>query len=293
MNVLCEDLKEHPQASIVPDMQPHEWEAFKEDVRINGIQEPILVCKTTVIDGRQRLRVQKELHVDTIPVRYEELTPKQQLERLIRTALLRRHLDESQRAMLAARLKPAMSKAVSASEKSTCSAAIAARPEDSAGKALNVSGDSVARAEKVIAKGSAALQKAVNDGEVSVSAAAIVAELPKAEQTKAVKNGTVAAVAKEVKAAKKTDYGKCPNCAGTKWAKDDEGVTCAKCRHPHGEPTGGADEDRVGIQRSKTIKTVEALMRAFDDLNLLLARPMHGEAIASCKALLKTAKGWR
>jgi len=89
--------------------------------------------------------------------------------------------------------------------------------------------------------------------------------------------------------------GKCPNCASTKWTKDDFGcVVCAKCHHPHGEPTGGADEDRIGVQRSKTVKTAEALMRAFDDLNYLLAKPdEHTEAIASCKFLLKTARAWK
>jgi len=87
--------------------------------------------------------------------------------------------------------------------------------------------------------------------------------------------------------------GKCPNCASVKWTKDDFGcVICAKCNHPHGEPRGDADEDRIGTQRSKTVKTAEALMRAFDDLNMLLAKPEHTEAIASCKFLLKTAKSW-
>lgn len=90
------------------------------------------------------------------------------------------------------------------------------------------------------------------------------------------------------------DYGTCPNCASKKWTADDFGVTCAKCHHPHGEPTGGTDEDRVDTQRSKTVKTAEALMRAFDDLNMLLAKTdEHVEAIASCKFLLKCAKGWK
>jgi hypothetical protein len=89
------------------------------------------------------------------------------------------------------------------------------------------------------------------------------------------------------------DYGKCPNCASTKWTEDEFGVSCAKCHHPHGEPTGGADEDRIGDQRSKTVKTADALMRAFDDLNTLLAKAEHTEAIASCKFLLKTARNWK
>ena len=89
------------------------------------------------------------------------------------------------------------------------------------------------------------------------------------------------------------DYGKCPSCAGTKWVEAEEGVSCAKCHHPHGEPAGDVDEDRIKTQRQKTIKTVEALMRAFDDLHTMRARPEHSEAIADCKKLLKIAKGWK
>jgi len=96
------------------------------------------------------------------------------------------------------------------------------------------------------------------------------------------------------RAMSKPDYGKCPNCAGTKWTEDKEGVSCARCNHPHGEPTGGPDEDRVGTQRSKTVKTVEALMRAFGDLNRLLPKPKdHDEAIGHCKRLWKIAKEWK
>jgi len=89
------------------------------------------------------------------------------------------------------------------------------------------------------------------------------------------------------------DYGKCPNCAGTKWKAGEDGVRCAKCKQPHGEATGGTDENRIKDQRSKTVKTAEALMRAFDDLHTLLPRAEHAEAIDGCKRLLKVAKGWK
>ena len=91
----------------------------------------------------------------------------------------------------------------------------------------------------------------------------------------------------------KGDYGKCPNCAGIRWSENDDGVVCARCNHPHGEPAGEVDGDRANTQRLKTIKTVEALMRAFDDLQMLLGRPEHDEAIRTCKLLLKMAKGWK
>jgi len=70
-------------------------------------------------------------------------------------------------------------------------------------------------------------------------------------------------------------------------------VSCSKCQHPHGEPAGDADEDRIKTQRQKTVKTVEALMRAFDDLQTMMARPYHADAITACKVLLKIAKGWK
>lgn len=92
----------------------------------------------------------------------------------------------------------------------------------------------------------------------------------------------------------KQDYGKCPNCAGTKWDEDEDGVSCVKCHHPHGEPLGDVDDDRLKTQRQKTVKTVEALMRAFDDLQVMLGRKaLHDESISACKRLLTIAKGWK
>ncbi len=89
------------------------------------------------------------------------------------------------------------------------------------------------------------------------------------------------------------DYGKCPVCAGTKWKETDSGIVCAKCQHPHGEPAGDPDEERIKTQRAKTVKTVEATMRAFDDLQAMKASHAHGMAIGKCKELLNIAKGWK
>lgn len=89
------------------------------------------------------------------------------------------------------------------------------------------------------------------------------------------------------------DYGRCPACAGAKWTTGEDGVSCARCGHPYGEPAGEPDGDSLTTQRQKTVKTGESLMRAFDDLNVMLAKPEHAEAIRSCKALINTAKGWK
>jgi hypothetical protein len=72
-----------------------------------------------------------------------------------------------------------------------------------AAEICNVSPRSVSDAKKVIANGSPALREAVKEGEVAVSAAAVVAELPKKEQTKIVREERVSEAAKEIKQAKK------------------------------------------------------------------------------------------
>jgi len=86
---------------------------------------------------------------------------------------------------------------------------------------------------------------------------------------------------------------KCPNCCGTKWKEDEDGKFCAKCNHPYGEPVGDVDEQWIKDQRSKTIKTAEALLRAFDDLHTMLPKSNHAEVAATCKGLIKTARGWK
>lgn len=86
---------------------------------------------------------------------------------------------------------------------------------------------------------------------------------------------------------------KCPNCAGTRWDEDEDGWVCAKCSHPYGEPAGDVDDDRLATQRSKTVKTAEALMRCFDDLQVLKANALHSSVIPSCKGLIVAARGWK
>ena len=152
------------------------------------------------------------------------------------------------------------------------------------------------------------IQKGVESGQVKVSDADvktlsklnpihqnnIAADLRKG-QAKTVKEAMEKRKIKQPGQKKKTakNYGKCPNCVGTKWTEDEDGVVCAKCGHPHGEPAGDADEDRVKTQRQKTTKTAEALQRAFDDLQHMKARTEYDKAIKACKGLLAIARGWK
>jgi hypothetical protein len=68
----------------------------------------------------------------------------------------------------------------------------------------------------------------------------------------------------------------------------ETGPTSAAPRNPPSK------SEATNNQRLKTVKTVEALMRAFDDLNeMKRSLDDHHEAIERCKVLLQVAKGWK
>jgi hypothetical protein len=90
------------------------------------------------------------------------------------------------------------------------------------------------------------------------------------------------------------DYGKCPNCQGSKWTEDEFGVSCAKCNQPHGEPVGDADEQRVNDQHSKAVKTCQALRRELDELKDMHPNPAAYKESTECNSRIwHLLKGWR
>lgn len=76
---------------------------------------------------------------------------------------------------------------------------------------------------------------------------------------------------------------------------EDDGETDPEPPPRNGKENGQGNErtpeEEFKIQRSKTVKTVEALMRAFCDLNRLRVGP-RDESVETCKSLLETARNW-
>jgi len=98
-----EELAPHPEADRIPVMAEPEFEAFRADVAERGLLEPIeITAEGIVLDGRQRLRAARELGLENIPVRV--LSVEDELEHMLRAALLRRHLRPSQAAALVVEL---------------------------------------------------------------------------------------------------------------------------------------------------------------------------------------------
>jgi ParB-like chromosome segregation protein Spo0J len=99
------ELQPHPHAAEVPPLGENECEALRADVDARGVLAPIEVTAGgVVLDGRARLRAARELGHETVEVKV--VTPRNELEHILRAALQRRHLDPSQRAALALKIVP-------------------------------------------------------------------------------------------------------------------------------------------------------------------------------------------
>ena len=179
----------HPYAELFPWIEGSAFRELVEDIRKNGVLEPIVFLDGAVLDGRNRYMAARELGIDYPRVEFGGPDP---LAFVIAKNLARRHLTESQRAMVAAK----MAKLPKGTNQHTA-IAVSSPTQEQAAATLNVSVDAVQRARRVQEQGAPELIAAVESGETSVSAAAEVAKLPKEEQVEAVAKGEVQKKASE------------------------------------------------------------------------------------------------
>lgn len=167
----------HPAASAFPLIQGGEYEALVSDVRNNGLRESIWTDKNQMIlDGRNRLRAC--LDAGAIP-RFRVYDGDDPIGFVVSMNIHRRHLDESQRGMIAARLAT-LPKGV----RSDSSIGLSGKTQSEAAALLNVGDATVKRGRAVLERGVPELAEAVDRGDVAISRAAEIAKLPKDEQRK-------------------------------------------------------------------------------------------------------------
>ena len=172
-------LKIHPVADLFPRMGEKEFQALVEDLRKNGLLEPIKLDKTGewILDGRHR---HQGCPLAGVEPRYVARDGESSdVEYVLSLNLHRRHMNESQRAMVAAKIRETMSLGEVGAN---------LRPGRSANRAgfmLNVSARSVLAASKVLRSGREKLIADVQSGKLSVSAAARQLRDPAAPKTEA------------------------------------------------------------------------------------------------------------
>jgi len=91
----------HPLAEIFPMIEGAEYDSLVEDIRLNGLHEPIWIYEDKILDGRNRWRACKDAKIEP---KTREYRGKDALSFIVSLNLKRRHLSESQRGMVGARL---------------------------------------------------------------------------------------------------------------------------------------------------------------------------------------------
>src|SRR3974377_1659591 len=92
-------LESHPLAALFPLLSGTEFDDLVMDVKQHGILEPIWLYQGRILDGRNRYRAAQASGVDCPMREYRGSRP---IDFVVSLNLKRRHLNESQRAMVAA-----------------------------------------------------------------------------------------------------------------------------------------------------------------------------------------------
>ncbi len=179
--------KVHAAANFFPLLEGEEFDAFVEDIRQNGQREPAIVMGKQLLDGRNRARACVKLKRKLVTRAYTQDDP---VGLVISLNLKRRHLNESQRAMAAARILE-----VQADDKS---GKFAGQTQAGAARLLNTSERSVRHANRVLSKAVPELREAVDRGHVAVSLASELVKRPPKDQKEVAKQAADGAEAPKV-----------------------------------------------------------------------------------------------
>lgn len=179
-------MNNHEYANLFPMMGENEIQTLSKDIKENGLQESIILFENEILDGRNRYKACEIAGVKPIMEQYEG---DDALAFVVSHNLHRRHLSESQRSFVASKLanmtreqnlKQNSERPIGTSDSVSIS---------QASEMLNVGETSVKRARRVQRDGSDELVKAVESGDLKVSAADDLRKLPKAEQVEVLSQG--------------------------------------------------------------------------------------------------------
>jgi hypothetical protein len=176
----------HPYADLFPLLDGEAFDQLVEDIKRNGLVHPIVRYQNEILDGRNRYRA---CEIAQRALIFTDYTGDDPLGYVISANLSRRHLDESQRAMVAANLTTL--RHGQRANKGRQMRKFAQPPQlevsqPAAAKRLRVSRRSVQNAAVVRKLGTPDLVAAVERGEIKVSTAVKLAKLPRDVQIDAV-----------------------------------------------------------------------------------------------------------
>ena len=195
-----ETMQAHPYADLFPMMSDEAIKATADDIAQQGLLVPIIIFEGKILDGRNRRIACK---IAGVTPTYEEYSGNNPLGFVVAHNLHHRHLTESQRAMVAAKLANLENGTNRHILGSSIDEARISQP--AAAAMLSVSVPSVTRAKAVVEHGTDELNNLVTTGQVSVNAGSYFAKLPQAEQAAITAGGAEAVKAKATEIRKETN----------------------------------------------------------------------------------------
>lgn len=159
-------LDSHPFAGDWPEMDENTLRWFTDDIRANGLLQPILLYQGQILDGRHRYRACMAAGVEPRFETFEgdELSA---LRRAVSLNQGRRHLGDDQRALVARRLEKRLATLIKKHRKTA-----KAQPT-----LPTVRTDTAEQADQVLADGTPELVAAVDRGDIALEHAAQVSQL--------------------------------------------------------------------------------------------------------------------
>lgn len=170
----------HPLAQIFPLIEGDEFDSLVADIKQHGVREAIWLYEGQILDGRNRYRASAVAGVDCPMRSFEGGDP---VSFVVSLNLKRRHLDDNQRAAVAAKIAN-LPHGGDRSKPQICGLSVR-----EAAALLNVKTRSVEHAKVVQKSGAAELKDALDQGLVPVSVAAEIARLPEIKQQEIVAVG--------------------------------------------------------------------------------------------------------
>jgi len=176
-------VKEHKVTKLFPEMSDEQYQLLRDDIALYGLREPIVVYEGQIVDGRHRYRACVELGIK----------PEQQdwdgqgllVEYVLSKNLHRRHLTTSQRAMVAADIRPFLEPEAKGRQGTRTDLGANLRESEKgkssayAAKLVNISPRIVEEAVKIKKIGVPKLADMVKSGIVSINAASKLSEMPR------------------------------------------------------------------------------------------------------------------
>jgi ParB-like nuclease domain len=181
----------HPASNLFPLMSQEELSDLAADIKANGLQQPIWLYESQILDGRNRALACDHLGISPTFADYRGTDP---LQFVVSLNLKRRHLSTAQRAFIADQLKESLAEQAALRMR----AGVAPDPmekspqgatRDLAGTMVGVSGKAVDAAHVVKEKGAPELVEATQRGEIRLFNASTLATLPKEEQVETLRQG--------------------------------------------------------------------------------------------------------